>query len=273
MTLHRDQAQRDAIGATFAEEDVAACYAQRAPYAPGLYAFLLEITPGRARALDLGCGPGKVARVLADHFAEVVALDPSVAMLEAGQAADDGRHGNITWTLGRGEDHQSAAGYDLVTAGSSIHWPDHAVLFPKLAGWTGIVAIIDGDDAVVKPCGEAAWLDFLKRWLARMAEQTPAARRPYDPVAAKAEATRHEAWMDIAGRERFAFTFPQTVEDFIAGQHSRATWSRAAMGGELAARFDAELDDLMRPFAVDGVLALEMVSHLTWGAPRTVRRG
>jgi len=272
MTMHRDQAQRDAMGATFSEADVAACYAHRAPYAPALYDFLLGLTPGRHRALDLGCGPGKVARELAGHFEAVVALDPSPAMLAAGQAADGGQHGNIAWTLGRAEDLESAAGFDLVTAGSSIHWPDHAVLFPKLAGWTRTVAIISGDDPVRAPCGAEAWLTFLKRWLARMAEHTPGVRRAYDPVAAAAEATRHEAWMDIAGRESFAFTFPQRLEDFIEGQHSRATWSRAAMGEALAGEFDAELDALMRPFAVDGMLALEMVSHLTWGAPRATRR-
>jgi SAM-dependent methyltransferase len=273
MTMHRSQAQRDIVGATFAEADVAACYARRAPYAPALHDFLLTLVPGRGWALDLGCGPGKLAIALADHFAEVVALDPSAEMIAAGRAADAGRHGNIAWTLGRAEDYDSGAGFDLAAAGSSIHWPDHAVIFPKLAGWTTTLAIIHGDDPVRAPCGQEAWLAFLKRWLVRMAQRTPELRRPHDPAAAAAEATRHEAWMDIAGRERFAFSFHQGVEDFILGQHSRATWSRAAMGDALAAEFDRELDALMRPFAVDGILALEMVSHLTWGAPRRTPRG
>jgi len=271
--MHRDQIQRDAVGATFGEADVAACYARRAPYAPALYERLLTLVPGRGRALDLGCGPGKVARVLADHFDEVVALDPAAEMLAAGRAADAGAHENIAWTLGRAEDYQSGAGFDLVAAGTSIHWPDHAVVFPKLAAWTPLLAVIGGDEPVRHPCGQEAWLDFLKRWLARMAARTPGTRRPYDPAAAAAEGSRHEAWMDIAGRERFAFTFHQSVEDFVLGQHSRATWSRAAMGAELAAAFDAELDTLMRPLAADGMLALEMETQLTWGAPRRTRRG
>jgi hypothetical protein len=105
-----------------------------------------------------------------------------------------------------------------------------------------------------------------------MAERTPAVRKPYNPAAFAAEGTRHEAWMDIAGRERFAFTFRQSVEDFIACQHSRATWSRAAMGEALASEFDAKLEALMRPFAPDGLLELNMVSELTWGAPRRAPR-
>jgi SAM-dependent methyltransferase len=271
VSLHRTQAERDAAGATFAEADVVACYARRPPYAPALCDFLLGRVAGRGRLLDLGCGPGKIAIALASHFDEVVALDPSARMIAAGRAADGGRHPNITWVQAAAEDYESEAGFDLVTAGTSIHWPDHARLFPKLARWTRTLAVIVGDAPVRAPCGEAAWLDFHKRWLAIMAERTPEVRRAHDPAAFAAEGGRHEAWMDITGRERFAFTFAQSVEDFVASQHSRATWGRQAMGQALAAKFDAELDALMRPFAIDGVLTLELESELTWGAPRASR--
>jgi SAM-dependent methyltransferase len=269
--MHRRQDDRDAGAATFAEDDVARSYYARPPYAPALYEHLLKITPGRGRVLDLGCGPGKVTMVLADHFAEVVALDPSSAMLELGRAADAGRHRNIVWVRDRAETHASEAGYDLVTAAASIHWPDHAVLFPKLAGWTRLLAVIIGD-CLVPPCGEEAWLGFLKLWLARMAEVTPRVR-PYDPNGFAAEGLRHEAWMDISGRKTFQHVFRQSVEDFIVCQHSRATWSRAAMGGALAAAFDRDLEALMRTFAVDGMLELEIVSELTWGTPRARPKG
>ncbi|HXQ13712.1 MAG TPA: class I SAM-dependent methyltransferase [Caulobacteraceae bacterium] len=264
--MHRSQDDRDAGGATFAEDDVARSYYARSPYAPALYERLLQLTPGRDRALDLGCGPGKVATVLADHFAEVVALDPSSAMLELGRAADAGRHANIIWVRDRAETYASEVGFDLVTAAASIHWPDHAVLFPKLAGWTRLLAVIIGD-CLFPPCGEAAWLGFLKPWLARMAEVTPRIR-PYDPNRFAAEGLRHEAWMDIDGRETFQHAFRQSVEDFIVCQHSRATWNRATMGEALAAEFDRDLDTLMRPFSTGGMLELEIVSELTWGAPR-----
>jgi SAM-dependent methyltransferase len=263
--LPRSQAERDAVGGAFAEADVARCYADRAPYAPALFDFLLRQVGGRGRALDLGCGPGTVAVSLAEHFDEVVALDPSEAMIEAGRESDAGRHGNIAWVLDTAEAYRSEAGFDLVTAGSSIHWPDHGVLFPKLADWTQVVAIITGDEARRPPCGEEAWVGFLTAWIARLGGH-------YDPPRASTEAQRHEAWMDIAGRERFAFTFHQRVDDFIRGQHSRATWARHAMGDALAAEFDQALDALMRPFATDGVLALPMVSELTWGAPRRTPR-
>jgi len=189
-----------------------------------------------------------------------------------GQVADAGRHGNIVWANDRAETYASEAGFDLVTAGASIHWPDHAVLFPKLAGWTRLVAVLTGD-CLIPPCGEDAWLGFLTPWLARMAGVTPGVRRSYDPDRFVAEGLRHEAWLDIGGRETFRHAFRQGVEDFIVCQHSRATWSRAAMGEALFAEFDSDLDRLMRPFSIDGMLELEIVSELTWGAPRSSPRG
>lgn len=262
-----DQSQREVEKAasvlTFEDADVARCYTHRPPYAPALYDLLLENIPGRRRALDLGCGPGKIAIVLADHFAEVTALDPSGAMIEAGRRADAGRHGNITWAHMRAEDINADRPYDLVTAGTSIHWMRHDILLPKLVAMTPMLAVISegGPEHLHATCGREAWDDFLVRWLARVG-------RIYDKAAFDAENNRYEPWLDIAGRERFAFTFRQSVEDFIACQHSRATWARVAMGQALADEFDRELEALMRPHAREGMLELELVSELVWGVPR-----
>src|SRR4051794_27847859 len=129
-----DQAGRAATAAAFEDADVARCYACRPPYAPALYARLLALSPRRSRALDLGCGPGKIAAELAPHFAEVVALDASAAMIAAGRAAHPAA--NIVWETCPAEAYDTDGGFDLVTAGTAIHWPDHGVLFPKLARWT-----------------------------------------------------------------------------------------------------------------------------------------
>jgi SAM-dependent methyltransferase len=267
------QATRDEGAAIFAEDDVVATYHARPPYAPELYETLLRQTPGRARALDVGCGPGKVAGVLADHFAEVVALDPSAPMIAAGRAADAGRHPNIVWATERAEDFDSEAGFDLVTAGSSIHWADPEILFPKLARWTTLFAVLSNDPIFPlpsPPCGHDAWIDFLTEWYARTGRTAPAAWRYPDPDAMPA--APHEAWMDVAGRGRFRFSFRQSVGDFVASCHSRVSWRRAVMGSATADAFDTALAALMRPYATDGMLDLELVSDLTWGAPRAAQR-
>ena len=263
------QAARIAGAALFTEDDVVASYYARPPYGPALYAHLLRQTSGRMRALDLACGPGKIARVLADHFDEVVAVDPSEAMIAAGIAQDAGAHSNIRWTRLRGEDFETDDRFDLVACGSAIHWMDPAVQFPKLARWTDLLALLNTDPlfpAPPPPCGRRAWVDFLCEWRQRTGRVPPAAWR--DPDHATPPATPHHAWMDLAGREVFAFPFAQSVEDFIASCHSRVSWPRSQMGAALAAEFDAALDALMRPFSTDGMLELEIVSELTWGAPR-----
>jgi SAM-dependent methyltransferase len=259
--MSRERDDRERLGAIFADADVAASYHGRAPYAPALYTTLLAKVLGRGRALDLGCGPGKVARVLADHFAEVVAVDPSTAMLAVGRADDAGAHPNIAWTPGRAEDYADTAGFDLVTAGTSIAWFDPEIVFPKLACWTSVLAVLN--DAPIyphppPPCGMDAWIEFVNRWLPRTGRATATA--PDDEPPLPGPIAPHERWMEVAGRERFRFCYRQTVEAFIAGNHSRLTWNRTMMGAALADSFDRELDVLMRPFAVDGMLELDVAS-------------
>jgi SAM-dependent methyltransferase len=254
-----DQAGRAATAAAFDDADVAAAYARRPPYAPAAYARLLSLAPRRRRALDLGCGPGKIAAELAAHFEKVVALDRAEAMISAGRAAHAAA--NIDWMALSAETCDCAEPFDLICAGTSIHWLDHPVMFPKLARWTSLLGILVGDAPRPPPCGDDAWTSFVARWVDRVGGR-------YDPPAAAVQGARHEAWMDIAGRESFAFTFRQSVSDFVRSQHSRATWTLAVLGSQ-AAEFDAELTRLMAPHAVDGMLALAMTTELTWGAPRT----
>ena len=261
--------------AIFAQPDVVASYYARQPYAPDAYAALLRLVPARRRALDLGCGPGPVARRLAEAFDEVVALDPSEGMIAAGRAADRGAHPNIRWVCARAEEFDDEAGFDIVVAGSSVHFVDPAAAFPKLARWTHLMATLANDPLFPHPpppCGIDRWVDFLGRWNARVGRTTPAGwLGPPDRV--KAPAMPHESWVDVAGRKRFRFGFRQSVPDFIASCHARVSWPRRTMGERLAAEFDADLAELLDPFAQSGALTLDVITDLVWGAPRTAPRG
>src|SRR5881396_1780139 len=72
-------------------EGSAPYYAQgRLPYPPEMAAALREelALDGTGRLIDLGCGPGSVALLLASLFAEVVGVDPDAGMIaEAGAEA------------------------------------------------------------------------------------------------------------------------------------------------------------------------------------------
>lgn len=250
--------------AAFDDLDVARCYAHRPPYAPALYEFLLGLVPRKRCLVDLGCGPGKIAAALAGKFTDVIAIDPAIAMIETAKATNP--QPNIRWLHASAEEAALPDDIDLVTAGTSIHWMKHEVLFPKLAGHAPLVAVITGDAPLSPPwfIGETA---FLTKWLARLHGRT------FDRPAFVAEGRIYEPWLDIAGRREFTFTFRQSIADYIACQHSRASWPRSRMGADLVVEFDGELEAVLTPFTRDGIVSFDLTSELVWGAPRKSARG
>ncbi len=218
--------------------------------------------------MDLGCGPGKIALELASHFHEVIAVDPSGPMLEAGRELS--QRANIAWREARTEALDLEPPIDLITIGAAIHWMDHEIVFPKMARWLGergTLAVLSGGSGsgVAAAAWGDSWIGFLKAWLARLG-------RSYDPAGFAAAGQSYMSWMDVSGSEDFAFEFEQAVEDFISAQHSTATFARAKMGEAQSAAYDAELQAVLEPFADNGVLRFEVQSNLVWGRPRTTRK-
>ena len=119
--------------------------AGRPPYAAGLIARVAELCRlGPAcRVMDLGCGPGQLARAFAPFVAEAVALDPEPEMLRIAQAASIGID-NIAWHRAGSEDLSPAFGrFGLVCMGRSFHWMDRAETLRQL-------------DRIVEPGGALA---------------------------------------------------------------------------------------------------------------------
>jgi ubiquinone/menaquinone biosynthesis C-methylase UbiE len=250
---------RSSDAEAFDDADVARCYRHRPPYAPAAIAHVISLATQRKRALDLGCGPGKVALELAPHFESVDAVDPSQPMLDV--ARKSGTR-NVRWICSTTEQAPLEDHYDLVTAGTSIHWMDHAVVFPrlrKLLDARGFVAVLHGDRPHEPPWA-AEWDPFLRRWLSRMG-------RTYDPVLWSR--SPHERWIDIAGRETFTADVTRSVAEMVECEHSRATWARARMGAALAAELDRELTALLEPYTRDGLLHFRVQTHVVWGVPRS----
>jgi ubiquinone/menaquinone biosynthesis C-methylase UbiE len=82
---------------------------------------------GSGRLLDVGCGPGILAIVLAGCFAEAVGLDPDADMLaEASRRARDAGVENIGWVRAVAEDipELDLGTFRLVTFGQSFQWTD-----------------------------------------------------------------------------------------------------------------------------------------------------
>ncbi|KAF3395899.1 putative methyltransferase [Penicillium rolfsii] len=109
----------------------------RPDYHPVLYQFILDqhtATKGQLDTLvDVGTGPGNVARSLGVHFAHVIGLDPSEGMLSTARSL-----GGTTSTSEPIRFEQSTAedlgtnlpqpiqdaSVDLITAGNAAHWFD-----------------------------------------------------------------------------------------------------------------------------------------------------
>ncbi len=100
----------------------------RLPYAPGLADALARDLglDGRGRLLDVGCGPGTVARRLAPLFEAVTGLDPDPGMLaEAARLASAAGIRRATWVRERAEALPAGLGaFRVITFGASFHWMD-----------------------------------------------------------------------------------------------------------------------------------------------------
>ena len=128
--------------------EVAKLYAQYRPhYPPSLAAALAERCERRDVAWDAGCGNGQLSVSLADHFARVIATDPSheqiaIAVAEPGSATAS--------SVTRGEAHARVeyrcepaeastlgdARVDLACAAQAAHWFD----WPRYVAEVGRVA-------------------------------------------------------------------------------------------------------------------------------------
>jgi SAM-dependent methyltransferase len=110
-------------------EGAAAYYRRgRRPYAASLAAALAEHLEldGHGRLLDVGCGPGNVALLMAHLLDSVVGLDADAGMVaEAGRAAAEEGTLNATWVQMRAEELPGSLGtFRIVTFGQSFHWMD-----------------------------------------------------------------------------------------------------------------------------------------------------
>lgn len=102
--------------------------ASRPTYPAELFAWLADHAPARGVAVDLGCGNGQASRGLAEHFARVIALDPSAEQVRQAEP-----HERIGFAVAPAEaTGLPAHTADLVLAAQAFHWFDHARFFPEL---------------------------------------------------------------------------------------------------------------------------------------------
>jgi SAM-dependent methyltransferase len=113
--------------AAFQLDDVVEQYHLRAPYPSTLSPFLRDLAlPPSGAVLELGCGTGKITRVLAPHVGRIDAVDSSRAMIERARTLPGGSHPAIRWIEGRWRMLPSMARTVLLS-------PER-----RCTGWTGM---------------------------------------------------------------------------------------------------------------------------------------
>jgi trans-aconitate methyltransferase len=161
--------------------------AGRVAYAPRLIARVAECCRLTAtdRVLDLGCGPGQLAKAFAPLVAEVIGIDPEPEML---RLAEQDAPANVSFregsSYGIGPDLGTC---QLVTMGRSFHWMDRVDTLRRLDGIIapgGAVALFH-DHNLDLP--ENAWRKDFRELLGRYAANDPGWGTRHGP-----EWVRHE---------------------------------------------------------------------------------
>jgi SAM-dependent methyltransferase len=243
----------------FGDRSVVAAYHHRPPYPPQVIEHLLALRVAPGRVLDAGAGTGEIARALARRGVRVNALDPSAAMLERGRQQPGGDHPLLTWIRGTAEEAPLSPSYGLITTAASLHWMAWEIVLPRfrtLLAPGAVLAIVEQRQA--SQPWDAALGEVISRYsLNRF-------YRPYDLVA---ELEQRALFRPLGQVQTDLVTFTQPIADYVESFHARNGFSRDRMSAEAAAAFDVEAERLVRPFAEDGFIHLEISGLIVWGLP------
>lgn len=249
------------LAAAFTEADVADAYQHRPPYPAEVFSILTGLITDEPRhVLDLGAGEGAIARPLAALVGRVDALDVSAAMLDRGRRRPGGGQPNLRWILGAAETAELTGPYALVTAGASLHWMDWDITFARLATAMtehAMLAVVDHG-----PVG-MPWRSELAVVIGRHSRSPD-----YDPAFSLPVALAERGLLIVAGAARTApVRFRQSVPDYIEQLRSTSSLARVWMPAAESAEFDAAVQRIVAPYAVDGMLEMTVEAALSWGRP------
>lgn len=247
----------DAIARRFQRTSMAEAYSKRAPYPPAIDDILLDLLGNSPRiVLDLGCGPGTLARRLAPRVTRVDAVDFSPAMIAEGKRLPGGDHPAIRWICGNAEDVPLTAPYSLITAGKSLHWMRYEIVLPRcrpLLSASGVLAIVNVTRYV-------PWKEEESRLLARYATV-----RNHLPAALVEELKRKQLFRPVGEQATEEIVVRQTVEDYVDSFQSKEAFCREDLRPENAARFQRDFKRLLAEYADDDQLDFTICGRVVWG--------
>jgi SAM-dependent methyltransferase len=244
--------------AQFLDCDVVQAYAARPPYPERVIDSLRALLPGPgARVLELGCGTGDLTFELAPHVRELVAIDPSPAMLATATRRHARVPPNVRFVLASAEDFEPPGEFALVVAAESLHWMEWGRVLPKLRdrlAQGGLLAIVDARRFVDLP-----WSADLELLIANFSTNRDYQR--YDLVD---ELTRRALFAEQGRQLVSAPAFRQSLDAYVESFHSRNGFARARMGAA-AESFDQALRELISRHRSDGFVEGAIEVTVVWG--------
>ena len=220
--------------------------AGRPPYPDALIERVVQIV-GLTRAdrlLDLGCGPGQLARAFAAHVAQAVAMDPEPQMLAIAREQAAGVS-NMQVVQGRSDDLDDRHGrFKAVLIGRAFHWMDREQTLRDL-------------DALIEPGGAVVLIgeEYVKTPENRRIEEFQALDRAWsaDDRSHPILQTRQRPHLSVLLASPFSrleqigviHRHPLTLQTLCDRLLSFSSTSRARLGD----RADEMLAELARKFA------------------------
>jgi SAM-dependent methyltransferase len=198
------------------------------------------------RALDVGCGTGQSSIALAAVADHVTAVDASEDMLKHALLRP-----NVVYQLGFAEQLNFRAGeFDLVSAGSALHWFDQDRFFArcqKILAPAGVLAVYN-DHFTTHMESVAA----CKHWMrTHFAKRFPVRRRGMRDID---ELKAAECGFTVAHRSSFSHLVPFSREGFIAYLMTRSNTLATIESGEETQQSIADwLGHELAPIVPDGV--------------------
>jgi SAM-dependent methyltransferase len=241
----------------------------RLPYPAAMTADLVrraEVS-GDGRLLDLACGTGQLAFPLRNWFAEVWAVDQEPDMVNAVRAKAAAQQArNLRPVLSSAETLDAPPGYfELAVIGNAFHRLNRDLTASRILAWLQPGGHLSLCWTSQPWGGEQSWqralAAFLDRWRAALGAggRIPAgwedarSRRPDSAVLS-------DAGFELAGSSEFTVEHRWTVPE-LAGLIRSTSFLPAAVIGDQAAAFDADLAASLGPQDEEGVLT-ETVSFI-----------
>ena len=264
METTRPRQYWDDYASRFKHRSLAETYQLRPPYPDETYRILLSLLgESRRRVLDVGCGPGKIARSLVNHVDGVDAVDFSQEMIRVGKSLTNGNHPNLRWINGPVETVPLYPPYNMVTAGASIHWMEWSVVFPRFTEvltTDGYLVIIDGDRPIESPWHDAE-LSLIRKY---------STNKHYEDIDLIQELVDRGHLLLIGDKRTAPVDFSQSLTDYVQSFYSRESMSKEYMGAENGRAFDAELSHILSDFVDDDeCLSFQLEARVTWGKSLT----